>query len=145
MEIWLRKLFLLFFAFLSFGLKAQIEDKKKAFVSKKSIPVKEDKNTLALYDLYNKGEEKKAYKKAHLILKSKADNRPLARTNLLLAYYFNKRAEIKSQALLNWLNGMKKSISLGLSLFSTISRTIMNHYQTILNYFDNRSTNASAE
>ncbi|MFV5700228.1 ISL3 family transposase [Flavobacterium sp. ZT3R17] len=29
--------------------------------------------------------------------------------------------------------------------FGTISRTIINHYQTILNYFDNRSTNASAE
>jgi transposase len=29
--------------------------------------------------------------------------------------------------------------------FNTISRTIMNHYKTILNYFDNRSTNASAE
>lgn len=29
--------------------------------------------------------------------------------------------------------------------FNTISRTINNHYQTILNYFDNRSTNASAE
>ena len=29
--------------------------------------------------------------------------------------------------------------------FDTISRSIINHYQTILNYFDNRSTNASAE
>ena len=29
--------------------------------------------------------------------------------------------------------------------FGTISRTITNHYQTILNYFDHRSTNASAE
>ncbi len=29
--------------------------------------------------------------------------------------------------------------------FNTISRTITNHYKTILNYFDNRSTNASAE
>ena len=29
--------------------------------------------------------------------------------------------------------------------FNTISRSIINHYQTILNYFDNRSTNASAE
>ena len=29
--------------------------------------------------------------------------------------------------------------------FNTISKTIQNHYQTILNYFDNRSTNASAE
>jgi transposase len=33
----------------------------------------------------------------------------------------------------------------GFKSFGTISRTIMNHYQTILNYFDNRSTNASAE
>ena len=29
--------------------------------------------------------------------------------------------------------------------FGTISRTIINHYRTILNYFDHRSTNASAE
>ena len=96
MKIWLRRLFVLFFVFLSFGLQAQIEGKKQAIISKKSISVKEDKNTLALYDLYNKGEEKKAYKKAHLILKSKVDNRALARTNLLLAYYFNKRAIIDS-------------------------------------------------
>lgn len=33
----------------------------------------------------------------------------------------------------------------GFKSFNTISRTIMTHYQTILNYFDNRSTNASAE
>jgi len=33
----------------------------------------------------------------------------------------------------------------GFKSFNTISRTIVNHYQTILNYFDNRSTNASAE
>ena len=33
----------------------------------------------------------------------------------------------------------------GLKSFNTISRTIKNHYKTILNYFDNRSTNASAE
>ena len=33
----------------------------------------------------------------------------------------------------------------GFKSSNTISRSIMNHYQTILNYFDNRSTNASAE
>lgn len=33
----------------------------------------------------------------------------------------------------------------GFRSFNTISRTIQNHYKTILNYFDNRSTNASAE
>ncbi|TDQ07179.1 transposase, partial [Pedobacter metabolipauper] len=33
----------------------------------------------------------------------------------------------------------------GFKAFNTIARSIENHYQTILNYFDNRSTNASAE
>ena len=33
----------------------------------------------------------------------------------------------------------------GFKSFNTISRTIENHYKTIINYFDNRSTNASAE
>ena len=33
----------------------------------------------------------------------------------------------------------------GFKSFNIISRTIINHYQTILNYFDNRSTNTSAE
>jgi transposase len=29
--------------------------------------------------------------------------------------------------------------------FSTLRKTIMNHYRNILNYFDQRSTNAAAE
>jgi len=33
----------------------------------------------------------------------------------------------------------------GFKSFNTISRSIINHYQTILNYFDNRSTKRSAE
>ena len=33
----------------------------------------------------------------------------------------------------------------GFKSFNTISRPIINHYQNILNYFDTRSTNASAE
>lgn len=33
----------------------------------------------------------------------------------------------------------------GFKSFNTISSTIQNHYQTIINYFDNRSTNAAAE
>lgn len=32
-----------------------------------------------------------------------------------------------------------------LKCFNTVLQTLMNNYQTILNYFDNRSTNASAE
>lgn len=33
----------------------------------------------------------------------------------------------------------------GFKAFNTASRSVANHYRTILNYFDNRSTNASAE
>lgn len=41
-----------------------------------------------------------------------------------------------------WHENVSKS---GFKSFNTVSRTIQNHYRTILNYFDNRSTNASAE
>ncbi|MCK5137948.1 MAG: transposase [Bacteroidales bacterium] len=34
---------------------------------------------------------------------------------------------------------------LGLISFNTISATIYSHYPNILNFFDNRNTNASAE
>lgn len=44
--------------------------------------------------------------------------------------------------LAQWHEKVRQS---GLKPFNTISRTIQNHYQTIINYFDNRSTNASAE
>jgi len=39
----------------------------------------------------------------------------------------------------------EKVVKAELKVFNTVSRTIQNHYKTILNYFDNRSTNASAE
>ena len=41
-----------------------------------------------------------------------------------------------------WYNKIE---GLGFKSFNTIARTIQNNYETILNYFDNRSTNASAE
>jgi transposase len=44
--------------------------------------------------------------------------------------------------LAQWHEKVTKS---GFKSFNTISKTIMNHYKTILNYFDNRSTNASAD
>lgn len=44
--------------------------------------------------------------------------------------------------LAKWHEKVRKA---GFKSFNTLSRTIMNHYKTILNYFDNRSTNASAE
>lgn len=39
----------------------------------------------------------------------------------------------------------EKVMMSGFKSFNTISRTIIIHYKTILNYFENRSTNASAE
>ncbi|WP_090505023.1 transposase [Pedobacter terrae] len=41
-----------------------------------------------------------------------------------------------------WYNQVEVT---GFKSFNTISRTIQNNYETILNYFTNRSTNASAE
>jgi transposase len=44
--------------------------------------------------------------------------------------------------LAQWYNQVETA---GLKSFATLARTIQNHYLTILNYSDNRSTNASAE
>ena len=44
--------------------------------------------------------------------------------------------------LAQWYDEVEKA---ELKAFSTVSRTIQNHYLTILNYFNNRNTNASAE
>ncbi|KRB56645.1 sensor histidine kinase [Flavobacterium sp. Root186] len=90
------RIYLLIFLFLSFNLLAQIENKKKSFVSKNSSEIEEDKIIKSLYALYNNGDEKKAYNKAHSILKSTHNNRTTACADLLLGYYFNKRAIIDS-------------------------------------------------
>lgn len=44
--------------------------------------------------------------------------------------------------LARWYNEVDKA---GFKSFNTISRTIQQHYQTILNFFEKRSTNAAAE
>ncbi|QDK77611.1 transposase [Spirosoma sp. KCTC 42546] len=44
--------------------------------------------------------------------------------------------------LAKWHEGVRQA---GFKAFNTVARSIQNHYETILNYFDNRSTNASAE
>jgi len=54
----------------------------------------------------------------------------------------SKDRRIAFKKLAIWYNKIEK---LGYKSFNTIARTIQNNYETILNYFDNRSTNASAE
>jgi transposase len=61
-----------------------------------------------------------------------------------LSTIFSKSASriIAFKKLALWYNKIEKA---GIKSFGTVSRTIQNHYETILNYFDNKSTNASAE
>lgn len=57
-------------------------------------------------------------------------------------YETRKSKEIVITKLAQWYNQVEKS---GFKSFNTIMNTIAANYQTILNYFENRSTNASAE
>ena len=54
----------------------------------------------------------------------------------------SKDRKVAFKKLALWYNEIEK---MGYKSFNTISRTIQNNYETILNYFDNRSTNACAE
>ena len=87
--------FWIFFLF-SFSSFAQIENGKKTLLYKEKVVSKEEKMIRDLYCLYNKGEEKKALKEAKMLSKSAKSNRTIACSNLLQAYYFNKRAVIDS-------------------------------------------------
>ena len=54
-------------------------------------------------------------------------------------------AKLKSGALTRLAKWYDKVEKAGFKSFNTIAKSIQNHYQRILNFFDNRSTNASAE
>jgi len=57
-------------------------------------------------------------------------------------YHSTKAKEIAMTRLARWYDKVEKS---GFKSFNTIAKTIQFNYRTILNFFDNRSTNASAE
>ena len=61
-----------------------------------------------------------------------------------LSWIFNNTKD-KTSALIRLAKWDEKVRQASFKSFSTISRTMSIHYQNILNYFDNRSTNASAE
>ncbi|WP_431241920.1 tetratricopeptide repeat-containing sensor histidine kinase [Flavobacterium sp. P21] len=96
MAVSYKRLHIWMFLFISFSTLAQLENRKKTFVHKNTVVSQEEKTIKDLYALYNKGNEKKAYLKAHSLLKSPSSNRSTASANLLLAYYFNKRALVDS-------------------------------------------------
>jgi len=61
---------------------------------------------------------------------------------LRLIFSLTKDKEVAYTKLAKWYNDVTDS---GFKAFNTISATIYMHYREILNFFDNRSTNASAE
>ena len=62
--------------------------------------------------------------------------------NLRMIYSHTKHKGVAYTKLAKWYNDISES---GFKSFNTISATIYTHYPNILNFFDNRSTNASAE
>lgn len=57
-------------------------------------------------------------------------------------YHTTKDKGVAFTRLAKWYDKVEKA---GFKTFNIIARSIQEHYLTILNYFDNRSTNASAE
>lgn len=78
-----------------------------------------------LFELYP--DMKKAYSLTH---------------SLRMIFSKNKVKSVAYTSLARWFNDVADS---GFKSFNTISATVYEHYQEILNFFDNRSTNASAE
>lgn len=62
--------------------------------------------------------------------------------SLRLIFSLTKDKRVAYTKLAKWYNDVTES---GFKAFNTISATIYTHYKEILNFFDNRSTNASAE
>ena len=62
--------------------------------------------------------------------------------NLKFIFENNTNKDIARLKLAHWYNEVEQA---KFKSFNTIARSIQIHYKTILNYFDNRSTNASAE
>jgi transposase len=62
--------------------------------------------------------------------------------SLRLIFTLNKEKAIARTKLAQWFNKVTNS---GYKSFNTISATLYSHYPEVLNFFDNRSTNASAE
>jgi transposase len=62
--------------------------------------------------------------------------------SLRMIFTYNSNKSVALTKLAHWYEKVEKS---GFKSFRSIMNTIHDHYREILNYFDNRSTNASAE
>ncbi len=115
-------------------------------------------------ELLSNGDTKKQIlaRSRYLLFKSKSrwTSTQIARAELLFKYYpsiekaynlaqgltyvfeNNTNKDVARLKLAQWYNKVEET---EFKSFNIISRTIQIHYETILNYFNNRSTNASAE
>lgn len=121
---------------------------KKTFIPHKLENGDTEKQLLARsrYLLF-KGEDKWTVSQAHRaeilfrrypeLEKAYKLSRSLARI-----YQTSKLKGVAFTKLAHWYNEVEEA---GFKSFNTVSRTIQNHYTSILNFFENRSTNASAE
>lgn len=94
-----------------------------------------------------KSQEKWTPKQAHraeILFKRYPDLESAYKLSRDLAHVYNnsKSKGIAFTKLAQWYDKVEKS---GFKSFNTLAKTIENHYLTILNFFENRSTNASAE
>jgi transposase len=62
--------------------------------------------------------------------------------SLRMLFTKNEDKKVARTKFARWFNDVTEA---GFKSFNTISATVYTHYPEILNYFDNRSTNASAE
>jgi transposase len=97
----------------------------------------------ALYKKPNKWTQKQK-ERAELVFERFPDVKKAYELSIELSTIFEKTTD-KLYGLTRLAKWHEKVRQSGFKSFNTLARTIENHYQTILNYFDNRSTNASAE
>ena len=121
---------------------------KKPFIPNKLENGDTEKQLLARsrYLLF-KGEDRWTVSQAHraeILFHHYPDLKKAYKLSRSLAriYQTSKLKGVALTKLAQWYNEVEKA---GFKSFNTVSKTIQNHYISILNFFNNRSTNASAE
>ena len=84
------------------------------------------------------------YKRAEILFKLYPDIEKAYRLSQNLSWIYNN-TEDKNSALIRLAKWDEKVRQAGFKSFNTIAKTMSVHYLNILNFFDNRSTNAAAE
>jgi len=98
------------------------------------------------YVLYKKATDwtSSQQERADLLFERYPDLKTAYELSQSLSHIFEKTTD-KLYGLARLARWHEKVRQAGFKAFNSVARSIQNHYETILNYFDNRSTNASAE